>query len=222
MKWSGGILLLFFLMQAAFAQTYPEWFTNPLSLDCSDFEVGMANVSYYPDSSASAAIKDTYYAWARHQQLTVVGGQGFFQTVDGVHTLQNGFLFRFDSTRAQSAASLLVPADTLFSASLTAVLLVNKACIPLKKGKRFIKFKGRGPAWLKKLPSEKGFVFAVGTSEAWYYEYSSWKHAEQNGLIALAKSLYSRVKGVLFMDGDYRSEERRVGKECRSRWSPYH
>src|SRR5574344_462553 len=23
-------------------------------------------------------------------------------------------------------------------------------------------------------------------------------------------------------NGDYRSEERRVGKECRSRWSPYH
>ena len=23
-------------------------------------------------------------------------------------------------------------------------------------------------------------------------------------------------------DGDDRSEERRVGKECRSRWSPYH
>ena len=22
--------------------------------------------------------------------------------------------------------------------------------------------------------------------------------------------------------GEYRSEERRVGKECRSRWSPYH
>src|SRR3712207_8484783 len=27
--------------------------------------------------------------------------------------------------------------------------------------------------------------------------------------------------GVL-KDGTYRSEERRVGKECRSRWSPYH
>ena len=23
-------------------------------------------------------------------------------------------------------------------------------------------------------------------------------------------------------NGDFRSEERRVGKECRSRWSPYH
>src|SRR2546422_1792229 len=30
--------------------------------------------------------------------------------------------------------------------------------------------------------------------------------------------------GTLFLDeiGDMRSEERRVGKECRSRWSPYH
>ena len=26
----------------------------------------------------------------------------------------------------------------------------------------------------------------------------------------------------LYLDMDERSEERRVGKECRSRWSPYH
>ena len=29
--------------------------------------------------------------------------------------------------------------------------------------------------------------------------------------------------GIVFRDGhNRRSEERRVGKECRSRWSPYH
>ena len=28
--------------------------------------------------------------------------------------------------------------------------------------------------------------------------------------------------GFCFGAGGYRSEERRVGKECRSRWSPYH
>ena len=27
---------------------------------------------------------------------------------------------------------------------------------------------------------------------------------------------------VMFMQPGFRSEERRVGKECRSRWSPYH
>ena len=36
---------------------------------------------------------------------------------------------------------------------------------------------------------------------------------------ALALSLLAALLVFLF---DIRSEERRVGKECRSRWSPYH
>ena len=28
--------------------------------------------------------------------------------------------------------------------------------------------------------------------------------------------------GMTVLTGETRSEERRVGKECRSRWSPYH
>ena len=31
------------------------------------------------------------------------------------------------------------------------------------------------------------------------------------------------MQGLVVLDGGkWRSEERRVGKECRSRWSPYH
>src|SRR3712207_7254040 len=37
---------------------------------------------------------------------------------------------------------------------------------------------------------------------------------------AVAESL--RVSGELVALASCRSEERRVGKECRSRWSPYH
>ena len=37
---------------------------------------------------------------------------------------------------------------------------------------------------------------------------------------------YKQLKEInewtLVPGGKYRSEERRVGKECRSRWSPYH
>ena len=47
-------------------------------------------------------------------------------------------------------------------------------------------------------------------------------------VIAGYQSLFSGI-GKLSQDtgnqinrSDYRSEERRVGKECRSRWSPYH
>ena len=40
------------------------------------------------------------------------------------------------------------------------------------------------------------------------------------------KILAIRLKNLTSIEGtvevDFRSEERRVGKECRSRWSPYH
>ena len=41
----------------------------------------------------------------------------------------------------------------------------------------------------------------------------------------IAKKMCAKGKGILAADestGTIRSEERRVGKECRSRWSPYH
>ena len=39
--------------------------------------------------------------------------------------------------------------------------------------------------------------------------------------ICLGKSTYARC-GIIVNVTQLRSEERRVGKECRSRWSPYH
>ena len=33
---------------------------------------------------------------------------------------------------------------------------------------------------------------------------------------------YSEIAREFQPDYEHRSEERRVGKECRSRWSPYH
>ena len=50
----------------------------------------------------------------------------------------------------------------------------------------------------------------------------------ENVVVLLAVESGSRAWGFASTDSDYdvrflyRSEERRVGKECRSRWSPYH
>ena len=35
-------------------------------------------------------------------------------------------------------------------------------------------------------------------------------------------AIYAMAGVYLLAQAYYRSEERRVGKECRSRWSPYH
>ena len=50
---------------------------------------------------------------------------------------------------------------------------------------------------------------------------------EQNALLARLDRLESieeirQLAGKYSLSLDMRSEERRVGKECRSRWSPYH
>ena len=46
---------------------------------------------------------------------------------------------------------------------------------------------------------------------------------QQNPLRALHMSKDSHMGLIMARTGPHRrSEERRVGKECRSRWSPYH
>ena len=53
------------------------------------------------------------------------------------------------------------------------------------------------------------------------YTVMSNHHLRNRALSLKAKGLLSQMLS-LPEDWDYRSEERRVGKECRSRWSPYH
>ena len=43
-----------------------------------------------------------------------------------------------------------------------------------------------------------------------------------NGLAVLGAGVLGGLLGAGAMFFSSRSEERRVGKECRSRWSPYH
>src|SRR2546430_10200190 len=45
---------------------------------------------------------------------------------------------------------------------------------------------------------------------------------QQSGGVEIGKGLEFSVQAESFLITQYRSEERRVGKECRSRWSPYH
>ena len=50
------------------------------------------------------------------------------------------------------------------------------------------------------------------------------KEAGNKGTVraVLPKTNSVIVEGLNYSKRDDRSEERRVGKECRSRWSPYH
>ena len=50
-----------------------------------------------------------------------------------------------------------------------------------------------------------------------------FRSRSKESILAEANSLVNQgVKEIILIAQDLRSEERRVGKECRSRWSPYH
>ena len=44
----------------------------------------------------------------------------------------------------------------------------------------------------------------------------------RNALFLLYAAIHAKAQGIRTLYTRSRSEERRVGKECRSRWSPYH
>ena len=51
------------------------------------------------------------------------------------------------------------------------------------------------------------------------YEYYLAQTEKYNQTIRILHDVDKHIRAI---ENLYRSEERRVGKECRSRWSPYH
>src|SRR5258708_1646841 len=86
------------------------------------------------------------------------------------------------------------------------------------------------------LINSDAFVRAAGAANTLTYSESGWRGSNTDGYgltTALREDLHTELAGghllLLGAGGaargaavEYRSEERRVGKECRSRWSPYH
>ena len=51
---------------------------------------------------------------------------------------------------------------------------------------------------------------------------SDVRESERLVLLVVNKSVFQNMYSFIKLNDSNRSEERRVGKECRSRWSPYH
>src|SRR3712207_7433869 len=65
----------------------------------------------------------------------------------------------------------------------------------------------------------------IGDKKSYLFLYQELSKAKEKQIkvYALEKLLYFALEKENIKDAKkYRSEERRVGKECRSRWSPYH
>src|SRR2546427_10606548 len=96
--------------------------------------------------------------------------------------------------------STLFPYTTLFRSTIAIGIVVDDAIIVLENAYRHQEELHEAP--------EQAAV--NGTNEIGF------------AVIATTIALVAVFTPLGFLRGSTRSEERRVGKECRSRWSPYH
>ena len=66
--------------------------------------------------------------------------------------------------------------------------------------------------------TETCMVDTVKATAIFWIDKAEAKHCKDSGLRTIKAKVFIHENGKV----DFRSEERRVGKECRSRWSPYH
>src|SRR5260370_36433349 len=80
----------------------------------------------------------------------------------------------------------------------------------------------RNPAWFNSEPAESSGLSTISTEEPSEIP----ARTEEIALPAVVTSAETEIgsieQGEPMPHETTRSEERRVGKECRSRWSPYH
>ena len=69
---------------------------------------------------------------------------------------------------------------------------------------------------------KKAAVAIADLVEAKYQVVITHSNGPQVGMIQTAMTEFARLSPLWHTMTLFRSEERRVGKECRSRWSPYH
>ena len=108
----------------------------------------------------------------------------------------------------------LDPAARLFFS----ILIVTPACRenPIKKGNEGITFCYQGfSPYSSLLNSSLPFTLLIFAHFSYVYKIILY-------LLGRIKNYFILFCNFLYFFVIFRSEERRVGKECRSRWSPYH
>jgi len=180
-----------------FSQSYPKWFSNQSDLNCKTTVVGYAHPSFFPDSSASQAIKNGFEIFARQKYTHISGGQAFWSTEIGSFWMGSDYQEQFDTSYVNIAKSHLNPLDTLFTKKMTVVLLGNSDCSIDENLKFRVRFQNTvPPKWIESPPKDDNYFYAVGVSPEYYYEISSWKEAEKLARRNLARSIYIEIKSL--------------------------
>ncbi len=189
-----GIAALLLLCPFSRAQVYPRWFLNPEEIPCEPAAIGVAPTGYYPDSTGGA-FQNAVMNALRAEEEAVEGSKQFFSAGDGTAEVGTSVHETLDTSRLESLFKSLKTVRMFAIGEMTAVLAGTGGCGLSGGMDALVPLASLGtPAWTRMLPADQRFEYAVGISEPYYYESSSWLEAEKNGRLELARSLRTQVR----------------------------
>ncbi len=187
---------LVFCNTEAKAQSYPRWFLETGRVPCQT-AVGYEKVSIFPDSAVNRAFEQACLNWVRQKQVTIQGGQAFWSTEIGTVWMGSDFYESFDSSRVSIAQNSMQKLDSLISKNMVAVLVGPKECPLADSLKQSVNLAEiPGPEWIKSLPENSHYVYAIGAATEYFYEASSWLEAEYNARLNLAREVFTRIQSL--------------------------
>ncbi len=193
-------LLTFLLVSVSnilVAQTYPAWFLNPEKIPCTDALTMIIRSSVYPQSAMQTAFVEGCFTLARYKNSQISGGQAFWSTESGIFEMGSNYAIDFDSSLAERYFERLKITDSFTDNTKIVLLIADSAC---KFGDELFEKKNikniPEPKWIEQMPNEKGYIYAVGLSQEYVYEVSSWNSAERNGFLDLARQQKISLKSV--------------------------
>jgi hypothetical protein len=179
------------------AQSYPRWFLFPESIPCSANAVGYVHTSYYQDSAFVRAFRFACEVYAINQRTAITGTDAFWATEGGTVKMGSEYEEQFDTAMCEQLSHRFAIVDKFVDSQLTIVLAADSTCLPALLPRDTVKSENLPkPDWVTTLPTEKGYAYAIGLAERYYYEASSWNVAEQHARLNLARQKHSRIESL--------------------------
>lgn len=209
------LILLFGVFSACIlnAQDYPRWFLFPRDVRCANSVTIITQPpTYYRDSAVSHGFRLGCDLLARYTMMQISGGQTFWATEAGIHSMGARYEQKYDTALTDFYQSTLKVIDSYIDKQKTVVLVGDGNCVADDKARMIIRLeKIAQPRWVEQLPEDHLYAYAVGFSEEFYYEISSWQTAEKNAYMSLARSMHVKMQSMQKKDAieaqDIRNEE---------------
>ncbi len=214
-------------VQLLMAQDYPRWFLFPRDVHCvNSITIITQPPTYYRDSAISHGFRLGCDLLARYTMMQISGGQTFWATEAGIHSMGARYEQNYDTALTDFYQSSLKVIDSYIDKQKTVVLVGDANCTIDENTRVMIRLdKIKQPRWVEQLPEDHQYAYAVGFSEEFYYEISSWQTAEKNAYMALARSMHVKMQSMQKKDAieaqDIRNEEINVtltNVEILERW----